>query len=190
MPYNRGMLLTHYTHKCNRPAIEGGGRILSALSLMELHGRMDLARERRKECEQIASGVMLRDQSVLRKSRVKECSMDFEDFVEYLNGHVFFWADTVKGEKARRGFRKKYPNDVGLRCRLDDLREANPDVKILFAPYNSAWEGRWFPFCRLTPDKEESAVEVNFPEKVRLPDNTQIECEGGNWRDFFCGDAA
>ena len=185
MPYNRGMLLTHYTHKCNRPAIEGGGRILSALSLMGLHGRMDLARERRKECEQIASGVMLRDQSVLRKSRVKECSMDFEDFVEYLNGHVFFWADTVEGEKARRGFRearrgfreKKYPNDVGLRCRLDDLREANPEADILFAPYNSAFEGRWIQFCRLTPDKEELAVEVNFPGAVRLPDKVEWDCE-------------
>ena len=173
------MLLTHYTHKCNRPAIEGGGRILSALSLMELHGRMDLARERRKECEQIASGVILRDQSVLRKGKEKERCMDFKDFVKYLNRHVFFWADTVEGEKARRGFRKKYPrpNHVGLRCRLDDLREANPDADIFFAPYNSAFEGRWIQFCRLTPDKEELAVEVNFPGAVQLPDKVEWDCE-------------
>ena len=183
MPYNRGMLLTHYTHKCNRPAIEESGRILSARSLMELHGRMDLARVKRKRCEQIAPGVthgvILRDQSVLRKSRVKECSMDFEDFVEYLNGHVFFWADTDNGNKCRRGFRKKYPrpNHVGLRCRLDDLREANPEADILFAPYNSAFEGRWIQFCRLTPDKEELAVEVNFPGAVQLPDKVEWDCE-------------
>ena len=181
------MLLTHYTHKCNLPAIRKSGKIWCAHSLMEQHGRLDLARARRKHSEKIAPGVILRDQSVLKKGRIKAYAMDFDEFVEYLNGHVFFWADTVNGNKARHGFRRKYkrPDHVGLRCHLDDLRSANRGVSILFAPYNSAWEGMWLPFCPLESDKEASAVEVNVPERVRLPDNTQQEGEDGEWRPFF-----
>ena len=196
MPYNCEMLLTHYTHKCNRPAIEGGGRILSALSLMEQHGRMDLARERRKCCEQIAPGVILRDQQPLRPRIVLSDGASFADFVKYLNGHVFFWPDSSAGKRRREAFRaKKYqhPHHIGLRCDLQSLRDANPGVRILFSPFNSGSTPR-------SPRKSPRSLRLFQPLKsrggrplaevvvrgvVRLPDNTQIECEDGQWHPFF-----
>ena len=188
MPYNRGMLLTHYTHKCNRPAIEGGGRILSALSLMELHGRMDLARERRKECEQIASGVILRDQQPLRPRIVLSDGASFADFVKYLNGHVFFWSDYhLDGERYRENFRAIYsrPCHIGLRCDLRSLRDANPGVEILFSPFNSGSTPRSPKksprslnlFQSLESRGGQRLAEVVVRGEVRLPDKVEWDCE-------------
>ena len=187
------MLLTHYTDRCNLKAIREDRVLKCALSLMELRGRLDLARTRRVDSTPIACGVVLRDQQPLDEKRLVFCDgSTLPDFVEYLNGHVFFWA----GDNDRRkSFCDKYPRSkcIGLRCNLSSLRAANPDAEILFSPYNSGstpYNPKKSPRCLnlfqpLNSRRDRPIMEIVVRGRIQLPDNTEQECEDGEWVRFF-----
>ena len=194
------MLLTHYTDCRNLEAIKKSGILKCALRLMTQTEEKVHAEEKREDSIPFARAV-LRDQKPLFPRIVLSDGASFADFVKYLNGHVFFWSDYHSaGKRYRENFRAIYPHPrhIGLRCDLQSLRDANPGVEILFSPFNSGSTPRSPKksprslnlFQPLESRGGQRLAEVVVWKEVRLPDNTQIECEDGNWRDFFCGDAA
>ena len=126
----------------------------------------------------------------------------FADFVKYLNGHVFFWSDYHSaGKRYRENFRAIYPHPlhIGLRCRFAKFARCESGSGDSVFPVqfrlHAAKPKKESPLPEFIPAPLESRggqrlAEVVVRKEVRLPDNTQIECEDGNWRDFFCGDAA
>ena len=199
MPYNRGMFLTHYTDANYTDANESNlDRIQKTRILRCAFWLMTPA-----EAEEIvcvprwvntllpSCGVLLRDQKPLCVRKIPATPEE----VRQLNEYVFFWGDSRKADFRRKQFQRKYKR-LGcflsrLGCSLDDLRSANSGKDILYACENTGGEKGGGRYCPLrSPAEETRAVEVVVRGEVRLPDNTQIECEDGNWRDFFCGDAA
>ncbi|MGI9337790.1 MAG: DUF7002 family protein [Gammaproteobacteria bacterium] len=187
------MLLTHYTHWRNIEAIRQKGVLLCALSLMNKREQARLAGTKRDKSEQVSCGAILNDQQPLNRVRlVFSDGARFDDFVRYLNGHVFFWPNNYAGEQARNNFRGKYrhPGHIGLRCPLADLREKHD---ILYSPYNSGSMPRIpdkYPrhlnlFQPIEKRGDQRLVEVVVRGKVYLPKNTKVEYENGEWRPFF-----
>ena len=194
------MFLIHYTDRCNLEMIRECRVLKCARSLMTPDEVTKWARVPRPELVPLSCGAVLRDQQPLTSRIVLSDGAPFAEFVQYLNGHVFFWPDSSDGKRHRKTFRARYqhPCNVGLRCDLRSLRDANPGVEILFSPFNSGSTPRSPKksprslnlFQPLETRGGQRLAEVVVWNEVRLPDNTQIECEDGNWRDFFCGDAA
>ena len=174
--YNDGMLLIHYTDKRNLAAIRESGVLKCALSLMTSGEAEELACVPRPQDKPVSCGAILRDQKPLLKVAPPP------ERVKYLNGFVFFWTDTVKGDSARCRFRIKYrhPAHVGLRCWLGDL-----GADVLYALGNSGTREDWVRFRRVESHEEGMAVEAVVQGQVQLPCNTQVECEDGKWRPFF-----
>jgi len=187
--------LTHYTDSRNLDAIRETGALHCALSMMDANERARYAKEKREESLPLESGAVLRDQRPL-SDRIVFCDgAKLSEFIEYLNGHVFFWPGFYRGEQCRKSFCKKYryPKHVGLRCKLGDLRTKNPGTAFLFSRYNSGATPRnpkKSPRClRLFQPLEKrngkSLVEVVVRTKVCLPDNTEEEYATEKWRPFL-----
>lgn len=188
------MLLTHYTDSRNVEVIREGRVLRCALSLMDRRERSRLAREPRPDSLMVSCGAVLRDQKPLTSGRIVLCDgVKFDEFVRYLNGHVFFWSDKHPSKKYHKNFRGKYryPKHVGIRCRLADLRDANPRAEILYSPWNSGstpHAPKSSPRCLnlFQPlPKVGRIAEVVVRGKVNLPKNTEIEYDDGEWRSFF-----
>ncbi len=189
------MRLIHYTCRRNLDGIKKTRELRCASSLMNAGEKKIHAGKKRPESTQCEATV-LRDQQPLTERIVFSDGTTFPEFVEYLNEHVFFWPDSHAGEQAREGFRNKYSyseEQVGLRCQLDDLIAENPGMEILFSRYNSGAtprSPRKSPRCRklFQPLKARNGsrlVEVVAHGKVRLPDDTEWECDEGRWSKFF-----
>lgn len=190
------MWLTHYTDCQNYRKIQDTRVLRCALRLMNEDESVHHARTKRSKSLPLTAAV-LRDQQPLTERIVLCDGATFDDFVEYLNGHVFFWPSNYTGEQCREKFQQRYARsghiDIQLRCRLSDLRAANPDAKILFSSYNSGATPRdpeKSPRCRNLFQPLESRggkrlVEVVVRGEVQLPDNTEVKCEKDEWREFF-----
>lgn len=190
------MLLTHYTDRRNVETIRQEGVLRCALALMNKREKMRYAGERRPESMPVSCGAVLRDQEPLNRKRLAFCDgASFAEFVRYLNGHVFFWADNYASEQSRKRFRNKYshPGHIGIRCQLADLHAANSKADILYSPYNSGSTPR-IPkehprhlklFQLLNKRGNRRFVEVVVRGKVYLPQKTEVEYESGKWHPFF-----
>ena len=190
MPYNRGMLLTHYTDasadESNLDRIRKTRILRCALRLMTPAEAEKIVCVPRRKNTPLLCGVILRDQQPLLNRKIPPTPEE----VRRLNEHVFFWGCNKWGRFHRRRIQRKY-KQLGcflsrLGCSLDDLRSANPGKDILYACENSGGTKSGVRHYLLQSSAEEArAAEVVVQGEVRLPDNTQIECEDGQWRDFF-----
>ena len=196
----RDYCLIHYTDRRNLERIKETGTLRSALCLMREAKDMSYEKQKRKQSVQVGNAV-LRDQQPLN-SRIVFCDgATLPEFIEYLNGHVFFWPSSGEGKQYRMNFRKKYkhPKHIGLRCRLSDLCSANGKKDILFSPYNSgsapqvsleksprhlnlfqSLKSRKSKSC-----KNKTLVEIVIKGEIRLPHNTEYEKKVEKWVPLF-----
>lgn len=189
------LALRHYTDHRNLDQIKKMRVLRCALCLMNKTERAHHATKKRAGAMPTGGGAVLRDQQPLSERIVFSDNATLADFVEYLNGHVFFWPSGCQGEKARQNFcgKYQYPKHIGLSCQLSDLIAANPETKILFSRYNSGCTPRCpvksprslALFQPLNLCDKQPLVEVVVKGEVRLPDNTKWECKNGQWREFF-----
>ena len=180
------MVLTHYTDARNLDAIKESGILKCALFLMTPDEAKIHAEKKRADSIPLSRAV-LRDQQPLYPHIVLSDGATFADFVKYLNGHVFFWPDISAGIKSRKSFRTKYqrPDHIGLRCNLQDLRDANQETRILHSPFNSGSTPRSPKksprslnlFQPLESHSGRRIVEVVVRGEVRLPDKVEWDCE-------------
>jgi hypothetical protein len=106
--------------------------------------RDELARSRRRKCLELkdASGpVHIRDQAPLHRGAITlQGGWDFEELVEHINRHVFFWPGE-EGGPIREGNnhfeRYRLERPVLLRMLTVDLFQANAALSPLFCKYNS-----------------------------------------------------
>ena len=179
------MFLIHYTDRCNLEMIRECRVLKCARSLMTPDEVTKWARVPRQEPVPLSCRAVLRDQQPLLDAAEPE-------HIEYLNEHVFFWAESEggKGNFLRHMFYQKYKRrkcfHLGLRCSLCALREANPCVGVSHAPHNvGTTQGKTLRHRPLQPHEEKRAKEVVVRGEVRLPDSTEQKCDGGQWVPFF-----
>ena len=192
MPHD--WILTHYTDRENLDRIWETRTLRCALDLMDDCEKACWSKKKRCDFVPVKLAV-LRDQQPLTDGIVLCATFaDFDEYVQYLNGHVFFWPSHSAGKIRRKEFRKKYthPKHVGLRCRLSALTAANPKTEILFSPYNSGATPRINPknsprglFQPLQSRKGLAFVEAVVKSEVLLPDCTEYEYEEEKWDKFF-----
>lgn len=194
---NSDWVLIHYTDCRNFAHIQKTRRLRCAWHLMNEAERTHHAKSRRQECVVLGNKAILRDQQPLSEGIVFSDGATLTKFVKYLNHHVFFWANnSAQAKQARESFRKKYPHpqNIGLRCKLSDLQNKNPDTEILFSPYNSGAtpprpEKSQRSLNLFQPLKArrggEPIVEVVVQGEVRLPDNTEYEYKNDKWQKLF-----
>jgi hypothetical protein len=177
----------HLTARENLEVIQGEGELVSAGELFRLSQRRDLLRVRRDSHVNLRVNGQpraVRDQSPLHAGNVSlEGSWSFDDLVEHINRHVFFWPGRAEGpiDYGRRHFeRYKHEDCVVLVIPTSALFTANADRVPRFCPYNSGsprcsggkrsprGEGTFVPaeqFSRAASD----VVECVFEERARIP---------------------
>lgn len=189
------MELFHFIDPCNKSKICKDRELRSALCLMNDEEREKIAHTKRKECEELANGAILRDQKPLDGNRIEFCdNTTFPEYVYYLNEHVFFWTNTGRSNECMEAFGEKYKTHIKLRCQLSDLKEKNPCAEILYSRYNSGATPRTpsehprssSMFQPLASKKGETLVEIVVKGKVKLPDNTEYQCKDKSWKKLFC----
>lgn len=91
----------HVTASENLPLLRNRRRVYPAAELLKLGNRLDLLRERREAHVPLSFDdhiILLKGQRpLIEKNADLAEGWDFGDFVEYLNGHVFFWPGTDTG---------------------------------------------------------------------------------------------
>jgi hypothetical protein len=163
---------------------------------------LDLLRERRK------SHLLLRidDQTILLKDQRplidKNADLadgwDFGDFVEYLNGHVFFWPGTHErtigpGRRLLEHYASEGP--AILRVPTQQLFDMNATSMPLYCAFNSGapryHDGHRVPRgpdlftpAELFPRRASEVVELGFREGITLPVETEVFSSGG-WNRVF-----
>lgn len=196
--------LYHLTARMNVERIRDERRLDCAATLLRAGNRKSMVRQRRESYEVIRLGdrcIHIRDQYPLhRKNMSLLGGWGFEDWVEHLNGLVFFWPGRDE-RPVCSGVRhyQRYKGDevcvirVGTKDTFDKNRPAEPR----FSRYNSG-----SPRCSKgqpsprgpdtivpgdrfdgTPCK---VVEVAYCEQVALPESAQVACTPfGEWRPLF-----
>src|SRR6185295_18424853 len=93
--------LYHLTARQNLPGILATRQLQSAAQILRAAGRYDWLRQKRAEGMLVRDGaraVHLRDQAPLHRGNLDlQAGWSFEDLVQYLNVHVFFWPGTAEG---------------------------------------------------------------------------------------------
>jgi uncharacterized protein DUF7002 len=140
--------------------------------------------------------IVLKDQQPLVAANVTLVSgWGFEDFVEYLNDHVYFWpgdAISMVGPGGRLLAHYVPQSPLVLRVPFAALVAANSDLPPLFSPYNSgAPRMQRGKGVKRGPDLFRSAdrfrrrphevVEVAFRGSVALPADTAVAVEQERW---------
>lgn len=187
--------------KDNLPRILEGRRLEPAIALMRAAGREDLARARRLRDTSITIGseqVILRNQEPLIEANLLlDAGWAFEDLIEYLNAHVYFWPGTSQSlDPLGSSFLSKYQHaDVSiLRLKLSSVTKANPGLPPLFSKYNTG-AGRhsggkpsprgpntFVPAGRFKGTRSEIR-EVGFHGPVILPPDAELAPTlAGPWR--------
>jgi hypothetical protein len=189
----------HVTDRTNVARLRRLRCIQPAADLLNLAGQKELIRQRRTEAKTIvidSETVILKDQSPLIFANVVLAPVwSAEDFVEYLNEHVYFWPGSSGGpveSGARLHDRYRVEEPAVVRVRTADLLSANQSQVPLFCPYNSGaprmQAGRGAPrgpdlfqpatkFQR-TPGK---VVELVFCCEVHLPPRTELSERPSIW---------
>lgn len=196
----------HLTAAANVPRIRRMGRLESAARTFVAGGCPELMRRRRTEiCRILVGGeeVYVRDQEPLcrRNMKLDPACWTFDDFVEKLNGLVFFWPGGRDGpiQPGRKHF-KRYQEEKPALIRVctQPLFDTNSCTTPLFCRYNSGAprcsKGKSSPRGEQTfldagsfPDTPGKVIETTFPESVVLPeDATEIgRAPEGPWKPFF-----
>ena len=180
------MFLTHHTDESNLDGIRKTRILRCASWLMTLAGAEKIVCVPRPQNTPLSCGALLRDQQPLFNREIPPTPEE----VRHLNEHVFFWACNKRADFFRkmvqRGYKRRGCFLSRLGCSLDDLRSVNSGKGILYACENTGGKKSGVQHYPLqSPGDESRAMEVIVRGEVRLPDNTQIECEEGKWRDFF-----
>ena len=191
--------LYHVTARENVPRLRWTRRLVPAAELLRAAGRLDLVRTRRDGPVRLTidgEPVVLKDQVPLVENNVNLADgWQFEDFVEFLNCHVFFWpGDAVQAIPAGRALLAHYEVDqpAVLRVPMMDLVRGNPTVPPLFSRYNTG-AARMQHGKRVLrgPDLFRAAHETSlrrfevkataFRGALVLADNAEIRCGAESW---------
>lgn len=196
--------LYHLTAKENLDGIAPGMRLDSAAALLQLAGRGSAIRQKRFRAEWVSVGgrsIQLRDQAPLypRNAKLTDGWL-FEDLLQHLNEHVFFWPGSLTGPvdaglRHIQRYQRLTPGRLAiLRTKFEDVCRANPTTRPLFCRFNSG-SPRWAhgePSPRgpsvFQPASEFShppaqVVEVVFASRVSLPADTEwAETLNGPWK--------
>lgn len=180
--------LYHLTAAENVERILAGGGLAAAAGLYAEAGCAERARVRRPESERVRVNgdvVHIRDQAPLFAGNVTlQDAWAFEDLVEHLNGHVFFWPgrDQRPIDYGQRHF-ARYQNEACkvLVVNTAALVEANAGNPPLFCRHNSG-SPRCHPKAGKSPRGPDTflaadrfghspgrVVEVVFRDRVSLP---------------------
>ncbi len=178
--------LYHLTAAANAERILETRTMRAAAVLLRQAGRHDVLRNRRAQSIWIDTNgqrTHIRDQSPLHRGNVTlDPSWQFEDFVECLNQHVYFWPGTDSGPISH-GYRhfQRYAreNALVLEFNTQELFRANPTPGPKFCKYNSGsprcTKGKGSPRGPLTfahaPNfsyRPSEVVEVTFSNDVCL----------------------
>ena len=210
MPFDLGRFqrlrpfLYHLTARENLCRIRRSRSLECSARLFDAAGRSELKRKHRRDGCRLKIGkekVHIRDQSPLHERSIKLEGL-FDEFIECLNGLVFFWPGTEEGPKppGRRHF-ERYRNEhpVLVRIRTKELFEANGRYKPLFCCYNSG-APRWsrgkpsprrpeiFSEAASAPFTAGKVVETVYSGWVVLPTDTEWGCSpNGPWKPLFSG---
>jgi hypothetical protein len=187
--------LFHLTAESNVERIRESGVLSPASHLLRSAGFARNIRRRRPGSLLIRDGdrrIHIRDQAPLHAGNVELAGgWSFEDLVEHLNDHVFFWpGDDRPNDYGRRHFARYRDQD----CRVlvfstRGLLAANRDLPPRLCRFNSGSPrctgGRRSPrgpdLFQLVDEYGGTAatvVEVVFRGEVRLPDHFQVQEPG------------
>jgi len=186
----------HVTASENLPLLRRHRRVYSAAELMKLANRPDLLRERREAHVALSlknDAILLKDQRpLIEKNTELAEEWDFGDFVEYLNGHAFFWPGTATriigpGQRLLEHYAPEGPAILRVPTRW--LFDANPSITPLYCAFNSGaprqQNGKrvrrgpdlFMPADRFSRRASE-VVELGFAAGVALPSDTEFLKDG------------
>lgn len=190
--------LYHATSRENLAGIKAEAFLDPAAALMRRSGRADLLRWRRRQPIALHVGdhiAIVGDQIPLDPDTISlERGWAFEDFVEYLNEHVFFWPGTAEGP-LKTGVHMPVgledEHTIMLRLPTADLFSVNED-EPRFCPVNvravrsedarrSRRGSHLFAIAAEFGRRETDVVEVGYRSRVELPASTMIR-DAGSWR--------
>ena len=202
--------LFHLTDEGNIPRIRELKTLEPTSRILEQAARPELVRQRRSEHVRVAVSahhISVRDQKPLYSGNIwYEGGWQFEDLVEFLNQHVFFWPGTSQGPATPSGVRymKRYESEQPaiLRIGFQSLTAANRNLVPLFCRFNSG-----APRCNEhSPNPGGKAsrgphtflpahdfgwppsevVEVVFRSSVTLPKDSEVKWHrSGQWEPLF-----
>jgi hypothetical protein len=193
--------LYHLTARENLPRIKATQSLVCAASLLSAVGETPVIRQKRRGMHSVAiagTKVCIRDQDPLYRGKMAlETGWTFEDFIELLNGHVFFWAGLAHqpvGAGLRHFDRYQGEHPVVLRARFADLVAANKEAGPFFCKYNSGSPrvtygnpsprgSQTFVPAQAAAFSPSNVVEVVFRRSVTLPVGTErADGYGGPWQ--------
>lgn len=195
----------HFTSQRNISLICSMACLKCAGETIREAGFLEILKTRRTDNLDVEIGskvIQLQNQFPLRAANIAfEGRWNFEDVVECLNSHVFFWPGTERGpiESGINHFSSSLwgQRPAVIRMRTEELFQSNPDATPLFCPYNSG-SPRWShenPSPRgprtFLPAQEfertaSQVIEVVFFANVCLPKKAEYgDSPSGPWRRFF-----
>ena len=194
----------HLTARLNLPRIRRSRTLHSTAQTLTSIDRVDLLSMRRRRSMEFCvddEWIQIRDQAPLHAGNIGfELGWCLEDFIEELNGRVFFWPGTHSGPIAygmRHFDRYQHEEPVVLRVPLDLLLEENAGVDPGFCKFNSGSprcsSGRRSPRGSRTfvtssdaPFSRTQVVEVTFRDSVILPECVEFAGSyAGPWQRLF-----
>jgi hypothetical protein len=202
--------LYHLTARANLASIREDRRLRSAATLLSaanLHSQIRVRREGLNTIDIGGREVVLRDQIPLRAGAIAFTGKyGFADFVELLNGRVFFWAGDEQGPAGRaKGYGRRHfetykdERPAILRIGYKSLLEVNPGQTPLLCEFNSGATRCSSAYktsgCKVPrgPDTFRSrtqfprgaadVAEVTFMDHVVLPADVKLASQfDGTWR--------
>lgn len=188
--------LYHVSARQNLAALAAERMLHPAGELMRRAARSDLVRWRRTDpVTLVADGrvYVLKDQRPLIANNADFEGCSVEEFVEYLNEHVFFWPGTAErpvssGVRLQQRYEIEAP--LVLRMRAEALLAENPETEPLFCQFNSGAPRRQggrrvrrglrlFTAARDFSRRESEVVEVAFRGSLRLPSDAEVRDASG-----------
>jgi len=192
----------HVTASENLPALRDCRRIRPAAELLKLAKQLDLLRERRETHVPLridGQTILLKDQRpLIEKNADLDGGWDFGDFIEYINGHVFFWPgpqERVIGPGRRLLAHYESEGPAILRVPTQQLFEINATVTPLYCAFNSGAPRQQhghrvrrgpdlFAPAELFQRRASEVVELGFRDTVTLPVETEL-FNAGTWMRLF-----
>ncbi|MGD9692302.1 MAG: hypothetical protein AB7G17_12770 [Phycisphaerales bacterium] len=188
--------LYHLTAQSNVERVLRKGILRSASELFEAAGEAHRSRARRRGHERVKIAdewVHIRDQAPLHAGNMALMEgWSYDDFVEHVNRHVFFWPGDLQGpiDYGLRHFQRYLKEDVAvLSVSTSGLIAANPDRAPLFSAYNSGsprcvggLKSPRGPQTYLPPEQFAETpgrvIEFVFPDRVVLPADVSLHHPG------------
>lgn len=190
--------LFHLTHRHNADRITKCLGLHAANHLFRRADQTSSSRIRRREgmwIECDGERVHVRDQSPLHRGNVLlDTNWSFEDLVEHLNDHVFFWPGDARGpiSYGRRYFQRYSSNDaVVLTLDTREVFRTNSSPGPKFSKYNSGsprcTRGRRSPrgagtfvLAEAFRYRPSEVIEVVFPQAVDLRNCSITRCSAAD----------